>query len=406
MKRAFLLSFFLFGMKVFAQPFIPEGSYFECASEQAGTGGRAFTAFPIFHFVEGFSFYAFSESGNYVAATSGTYRLTLNRLEMFFSGYVTYRHTNDEQVYYSDSVFVADTLVYEVESDSWLRVFNIKSKTCECRKTEANGTGWAHELFPDYSPRLEMLRLRNSNHLQGLDRYHSDLDTAIMKAYLAILDSSFYYYKETDNSIWRFPGGMYEAGAFYPSDSAFKLFSFSGEDCGASCNGRFTSIVQFPSGKFAETEFFGVFAIYKTGGNNEYIVLQRAWSGGTMSTNSVWLNLVRLENDSLFPVAFEYDSLITQQYLEFPGYQDGSICMYSYWYVPCNLDMVFDPSTNKIHYSQGFDFRYNASEEYFNLLPKEFQPGENEALCVEGEFILQGNKINAHKISFTVEKLE
>lgn len=404
MKRTLFLLVFLSVMDTFAQRSIPDDTYFECVSglsRKKDSCGYTFYSFGPYH-----SFYAFAVRGDHVEATTGVYLLTDGWLDLRFSGLVTYKHTLAGYIYYSDSVFSPYTAGFQTGSDTQVHLFGSLNGSCECLKTEVTNTGWAEDLFPDHQARLLMMDLRNTSTLIGLDTYSPERDDDIMEAYLMILDSSYYVYDETDNSLHRSAGGMQEAEVFYAPDSAFKIFSFSGEDCGAHCNGSYVSIAQFPSGKFVETGFARVNGIYKTGNDDHYVVLHSGWSGGTMSSASMCMNLVRLETDSLYPGTFEFDSLSTEHYLGLRFDEKESVIFYAYWFIPCRLSMEFNATSNRVFYSYGFGYADNISKEFLQLLPVEYYPAENEALCVEGEFTLKNNRISGHTIRFSLEKME
>jgi hypothetical protein len=243
--------------------------------------------------------------------------------------------------------------------------------------------------------------------LEGLYDYTPQNDSLIVFRYMAYLNTEFDEVDENGEKIH--PGSGYkECQITYDPDDNFKIFVFSGDDCGMHCNGIYTSLTQYASGVFERGSGFDSIESLQKIGEGRYAVVMSKWYGGMMGTTEQDLYIYslrrnRMEAEQLFnsgksqpgSLAVNYDGRTYSFHIENPWWGDFN-----------KFYLRFDTETNKISYSYTYSKRYD--ENYAGYIPKNLIPKDedNEAVHITGEFILDKGEIAKFKEQFEKIKIQ
>jgi hypothetical protein len=247
----------------------------------------------------------------------GKYFVSNDSLKLVFSGLLVTKSYNWERE------FDKDLPEYSYHDDIWpTRTKQFALSLCDGKmffsseKLETVGIAsedspenidstWDREKFME---RLDYLEVKKGGILEGFQVYNPKLDTIILDKMHQILDTNFIDFDKTGKLKRNSLIGGYDEDSgkvVYAPDNSFKVFTFSGDGCGAHCNGAYYSVIQTQTGKFIETGFKEVYDILKTG-ENQYVIFQKSWSGGTAGRDYRILQNIRIKNDSFFSPVFHF----------------------------------------------------------------------------------------------------
>jgi hypothetical protein len=243
--------------------------------------------------------------------------------------------------------------------------------------------------------------------LDGLYEYTPQNDSLIVHRYMAYLNMEFNGVDENGEMIY--PNTRYtDCQITRDPDDNFKIFVFSGDDCGMHCNGMYASVTQYASGVFERDSGFNPIKSFEKIGEGRYAVVTSEWYGGLMGFTTLDLSVYtlgynRLGIEQMFNSGKGWPGSITVNYgeathwfhIENPWWGDYD-----------NFYLRFDPETNKIAYSYTYSKRYD--ENYANYIPKNVIPKDEnvEAVQVTGEFILDKGEITRFKERFEEIKIQ
>lgn len=243
--------------------------------------------------------------------------------------------------------------------------------------------------------------------LDGLYEYTPQNDSLIVFRYMAYLNMDFNEVDENGEKVS--PNtGYTECKITYDPDDNFKIFVFSGEDCGMHCHGMYTSLTQYASGVFEQESGFNPIESFEKIGEGRYAVVTSEWYGGLMGFTTLELSLYtlgrnKLEAEQLFNSGAVRPGSLAVNY----GERTYSFRIENPWWGDFDrFYLRFDPETNKISYSYTYTKGYD--DDYANYIPKNVIPKDEDAEAVQviGEFILSKGEITKFKEQFEKIKLQ
>lgn len=245
-----------------------------------------------------------------------------------------------------------------------------------------------------------------ANPLDGIYEYSPQNDSLIISRYMTHLNQQFVEYDE-DGNRYEINARYNDAQVVYAPDDAFKVFCFSGDQCGAHCNSMFTSVTQYASGVFERDSGFSTIVSLQKIGEGLYAVVSSDWSGGLMGGSSLGLSIYTLGRNSLeaeqmFNSGTGWPGSIAVNY----GDSTYSFSINSPWWGDYDrFSLRFDPKTYKISYSYTYSKGYD--NDYADYIPKNVRPKDDnaEAVQITGEFILDKGEITKFKEQFEKIKL-
>ena len=357
------------------------------------------------------TFYSFIQCVEKTSVTKGTYSINNDEIEFRYCGVTAYKEEIDtvgiihsgRNIIYSEEVRDPFILTEKIDKCGDKIILIDKEHKQRCIQLEKQVSGY--EIFDDYYiERLDLLEVKYFDLLENLNVYSRDLDDIILKKIDQIEGAKFIYFDDEHSEIVaRSNGTAGEGKVIYSPDDKFKIFSFSGEGCGAHCSGSYVAMIQFQSGKLAKIRLAGVNSIIKTG-DNMYAIIQTEWDGGTMGSRSKKVKIITLENDTVFFIPFVFESSeIEKSFNYFEEYSRDYIYFSNYWWMPCPLSLDYCAETGKFYYSYGINnYDTEILERIVEKFPESATLKNNEAVCIKGEFTLTNNKISNHSEKYSI----
>jgi hypothetical protein len=242
---------------------------------------------------------------------------------------------------------------------------------------------------------------------EGFYEYTPETDSLIVSRYMAYLNAEFDGVDENGKKLY--PDTRYtDCQITQDPDDNFKIFVFSGDDCGMRCLPMYASLIQFASGVFdRDSEFEFIKSFHKIEDGRYAIVTTQSY-GGMMGMSELELSIYslgrnRLEAEQMFNSGKGWPGSIANNY----GERTHSFHIENPWWGDYdNFYLRFDPETSKIAYSYTYSKRYD--ENYAGYIPKNLTPKDedNEAVQVTGEFILNNGEITKFKEDFSKIKIQ
>ena len=197
------------------------------------------------------------------------------------------------------------------------------------------------------------------------------------------------------NEFWN------EAIVLHSPDSVFKVFSFSGDGCGAHCSGVYETIIQFKKSKKLSRIYEGEVESILQLNDTSYLFISKAWAGGTTGGGSKGLSAYTISNDSLIP--FNFAKICTDTNNVLSTYYNhkwddfNQFGVWSYWYQdePQLTVTKIDKNSFSIEFQNGLEF-YSEDLSYKKFIPDsvlEKCETQDHLLYVKGSFLISNGKM-------------
>ena len=242
--------------------------------------------------------------------------------------------------------------------------------------------------------------------LEGLYEFTPQNDSLIVQRYMAYLNTDFEGVHENGEKLY--PNTRYtDCQITHDPDDNFKIFVFSGDDCGMHCNGMYTSVTQYSSGLFEQESGFNPIESLVKMGTDRYAIVTSQWYGGLMGVTTLELSVYvlgrnRLETEQLFNSGKNWPGSIAVNY----GERTHTFKVENPWWGDFDTFYLrFDPQTSTISYSYTYNRGYD--EEYADYIPANIRPKDDsgDGVQVTGEFVIDNGEITRFKERFERIKL-
>lgn len=234
---------------------------------------------------------------------------------------------------------------------------------------------------------------------------------AFAKKAFDILDCNMDYYIEGSEVFDHLSiGGYHNYTIRYAPDSAFRIFTFIGEDCGAHCNGMYSNLVQFENttwDKYRDAQVDTILPFT----DSLYIIHSTAQWTGTMGGTSKGFKIVKNGVDNLVPIqitpVITDSTSMLSKYFGSP-YESYEFRIYNHWSAP---DLVLNTtvlhSGVNVNYEYMFDYSFYESLEH-KIPPKIYarysKSGGSLHLNVKGDFTIANGGIVDFKEEYELLK--